>query len=193
MNAKLVPLSPQNIEKIAEQFPVNDNCMYLNHAAVAPWPKCTTDAVQQFAQENCLTGAQGYLTWLKKEQSLRTKLAELVGAKDQDCIALVKNTSEALSLVAYGLGWQAGDVILISDDEFPSNRIVWESLVQQFGVVVKQVAIDERDPEVNILAAINSTTEKPRLISISAVQYATGIKLDPVSYTHLTLPTIYSV
>jgi len=178
MNAKLVPLSPQNIAKVAEQFPVNDNCMYLNHAAVAPWPKCTTDAVQEFAQENCLTGAQGYLTWLKKEQSLRTKLAKLVGANNQDCIALVKNTSEALSLVAYGLEWQAGDIILISNDEFPSNRIVWESLVHKFGVVVKQVAIDQQDPEANILAAIHSATEKPKLISISAVQYASGIKLD---------------
>ncbi len=178
MNAKLAPLSPQNIAKIAEQFPVNDNCMYLNHAAVAPWPKCTTDAVQQFAQENCLTGAQGYLTWLKKEQDLRSKLADLVGTKNQDCLALVKNTSEALSLVAYGLEWHAGDTILISDDEFPSNRIVWESLVEKFGVVIKQVAINQENPEANILAAINSIEQKPKLISISAVQYASGIKLD---------------
>jgi selenocysteine lyase/cysteine desulfurase len=162
----------------ADQFPVNNQCMYLNHAAVAPWPKCTSEAVQIFAEENLQTGAQGYLTWLKKEQNLRSKLAKLVGSADQDCIALVKNTSEALSIVAYGLDWQAGDIILISDDEFPSNRIVWESLGQKFGVVIKQVHISAEDPEAEILAAINSNTEKPKLISISAVQYASGIKLD---------------
>jgi len=162
----------------AEQFPVNKQCMYLNHAAVAPWPKCTTEAVQTFAEENCQTGAQGYLTWMKKEQKLRSKLAKLVGSANQDCIALVKNTSEALSIVAYGLDWQAGDIILISDDEFPSNRIVWESLGQKFGVIIKQVHISAEDPEAEILAAINSSAEKPKLISISAVQYASGIKLN---------------
>jgi cysteine desulfurase/selenocysteine lyase len=188
MSLKYMSLSSKNLKSIAEQFPVNDQCLYLNHAAVAPWPKCTRDAVQEFAQENCQTGAQGYLTWLKKEQSLRTKLAKLIGSKNEDCVALVKNTSEALSIVAYGLDWQAGDVVLISDDEFPSNRIVWESLAQKFGVIVKQVHISAEDPEKEILAAINASaanpTTKPKLISISAVQYASGIKLNLAKLGH---------
>jgi len=182
MSSKYMPLSPENFktqaEFVADQFPVNEQCMYLNHAAVAPWPKCTSEAVQEFAKENCQTGAQGYLTWLKKEQSLRSKLAKLVGSKNEECVALVKNTSEALSIVAYGLEWQAGDIILISDDEFPSNRIVWESLAQKFGIIVKQVAINAQHPEAEILAAINSKTDKPKMISVSAVQYASGIKLN---------------
>jgi cysteine desulfurase/selenocysteine lyase len=178
MSVNFMPLSPKILKTIAEQFPVNDQCFYLNHAAVAPWPKCTRNAVQEFAEENCQTGAQGYLTWLKKEQDLRAKLAKLIGSKNQECVALIKNTSEALSLVAYGLNWQAGDIVLISDKEFPSNRIVWESLAHKFGVIVKQVHISAQDPEAEILAAINSTSSKPKLISVSAVQYASGIKLD---------------
>ena len=186
MSPNFMPISSNNTSKeslnsaksIANQFPVNQQCFYLNHAAVAPWPRCTSEAVQKFAEENCQTGAQGYLTWLKKEQQLRTKLAKLVGSDNQDCVALVKNTSEALSFVAYGLDWQAGDVIVISDDEFPSNRIVWESLAQKFGVIIQQIHISAENPEVEILEAINSLTLKPKLISVSAVQYASGIKLD---------------
>lgn len=178
MSVNFMPLSPKILKTIAEQFPVNNQCFYLNHAAVAPWPRCTRNAVQEFAEENCQTGAQGYLTWLKKEQDLRANLAKLIGSKNQECVALVKNTSEALSLVAYGLNWQAGDIVLISDKEFPSNRIVWESLAHKFGVIVKQVHISAQDPEAEILAAINSTSSKPKLISVSAVQYASGIKLD---------------
>jgi cysteine desulfurase/selenocysteine lyase len=178
MSVNFMPLSPKILKTIAEQFPVNEQCFYLNHAAVAPWPKCTRNAVQKFAEENCQTGAQGYLTWLKKEQDLRAKLAKLIGSKHQECVALVKNTSEALSLVAYGLDWQVGDIVLISDKEFPSNRIVWESLADKFGVIIKQVHISAQDPEAEILAAINSTSSKPKLISVSAVQYASGIKLD---------------
>jgi len=97
-----------------------------------------------------------------------------------DSVALVKNTSEALSVVAYGLDWQKDDLILISDDEFPSNRIIWESLAQKFGVQVEQLNIPMGNPEVNFLDAISGKTfrQKPKLISVSAVQYASGIRLN---------------
>lgn len=175
MNAKSHPISDQ----FSYEFPLDPDICYLNHAAVAPWPKRASDAISLFAQENNQFGATRYLEWLKKEQALREKLGLLLGAQ-QDCIALVKNTSEALSVVAYGLDWQAGDLIIIGDDEFPSNRIVWESLTQKFGVQVEQVSIPAGQPEANFLAAISGETfgKTPKLISVSAVQYASGISLD---------------
>lgn len=89
-------------------------------------------------------------------------------------MALVKNTSEALSFVAFGLDWRAGDQIVISDEEFPSNRVVWEALQPQ-GVEVIQVSLAGADPEADLLAAC---TPRTRLLAISAVQYASGIRLD---------------
>ena len=34
---------------IASEFPQQDGLLYLNHAAVAPWPQRTQDAVTEFA------------------------------------------------------------------------------------------------------------------------------------------------
>ena len=34
------------------QFPVTNNLIHLNHAAVGPWPQVTSDAVKKFAEEN---------------------------------------------------------------------------------------------------------------------------------------------
>ena len=31
-----------------DEFLLDDEILYLNHAAVAPWPKCSRDAVQRF-------------------------------------------------------------------------------------------------------------------------------------------------
>ena len=39
----------------------------------------------------------------------------LLNAPSTDDVALVKNTSEALSFVAFGLDWQPGEQIIISD------------------------------------------------------------------------------
>ncbi len=157
-----------------EEFEQAPGLRYLNHAAVAPWPKRASQAVARFAQENVLLGARDYPDWMLMEQRLRERLMRLTNAPSTDDIALVKNTSEALSFVAFGLAWQAGDQIVISDEEFPSNRIVWEALADQ-GVEVLQVSLKGPDPEADLLAACGP---RVRLLAISAVQFASGLRLD---------------
>lgn len=160
---------------VRNEFPVVDHCVYLNHAAVAPWPRRCLDAVTRFAADNANTGARHYHRWIETENLLRRQLAELIHAPSPDDIALLKNTSEALSFVAQGFPWRDGDSLVISDEEFPSNRIVWESL-RDAGVRVREVRLQgEIDPERALLEAIDSRT---RLLSISSVQYASGLRLD---------------
>lgn len=162
------------IERINDQFPQDESLCYLNHAAVSPWPKCAAQAVSDFARENVYSGAQHYPKWLKEEQDLKENLRRLINAESVSEIALAKNTSEALSIIAYGLNWQSGDEIIISQQEFPSNRIVWESLANQ-GVKVIAVEVEQPDPA---LALIAQCTKNTRLISISSVQYASGLCID---------------
>src|SRR5690606_28834559 len=120
---------------LENEFPMDPDLCYLNHAAVAPWPRRAARAVRDFAQENVTEGARHYPRWLNGERQLRERLARLINAPSGMDIALLKNTSEALSFVALGLPWEAGDEVVITSDEFPSNRIVWESL-QERGVKV---------------------------------------------------------
>ncbi|WP_222908906.1 aminotransferase class V-fold PLP-dependent enzyme [Pseudomonas sp. DNDY-54] len=157
-----------------DEFPQIDGLRYLNHAAVAPWPRRATEAVAAFAQQNMTLGARDYPQWLAVETRLRARLTRMLNAPTSADIALVKNTSEALSFVAFGLDWKPGDQIVISDEEFPSNRVVWEAL-QPNGVEVIQVSLKGDDPEGALLAACGP---KVRLMAISAVQYASGLRLD---------------
>jgi len=159
----------------SDEFNLADDICYLNHAAVAPWPKRTVEAVQRFAIENGRIGSRHYQRWLATEQALRKQLQTLINAASSDEIALMKSTSEALSVVAYGMPWKTGDEIIICNQEFPSNRIVWESLRSR-GVEVVTVNIDHvDDPEQRIIDAMTART---RLVSLSSVQYATGLALD---------------
>ncbi|UJJ31285.1 aminotransferase class V-fold PLP-dependent enzyme [Halopseudomonas maritima] len=155
------------------QFPQAADLCYLNHAAVAPWPQRAADAVSDFARENLFRGAQHYPQWSRTEKHLRNQLRELLNAPHSDDIALVKNTSEALSFVAQGLTWQPGEQVIISNQEFPSNRLPWEALRDQ-GVEVIAVELGD-NPEQALIAAMGPHT---RLLSISSVQYGTGLRLD---------------
>lgn len=162
------------MNQFSHEFPQEPGLRYLNHAAVAPWPRRSANAVAAFAHENIQLGARDYPRWLEIEKRLRERLARLTNATTTGDIALVKNTSEALSFVAFGLDWRAGDQVVISDQEFPSNRVVWEALKPR-GVEVIQVGLDGADPEADLLAACGPRT---RLLSISAVQYASGLRMD---------------
>lgn len=156
-------------------FNLDDDIIYVNHAAVAPWPQASVQAVKNFADENGRVGSRHYMRWIKVEQELKQRLASLINATSADEIALLKNTSEGLSVIAYGLDWQAGDNIIIAAEEFPSNRIVWESLASK-GVTVQLVDLaGSSDPEQLLINHINSRT---RLLSISGVQYASGLRMD---------------
>ncbi len=158
-----------------DEFPHIDNLIYLNHAAVAPWPRSVAAAVSDFAAQNSGFGAQHYPRWLGTEITLRQRLARLINAPSPDDIALLKNTSEALSVIAYGIDWQPSDNIVTSDQEFPSNRIVWESL-KQFGVELREVDLNSAaTPEAALIEQMDDNT---RLLTISSIQYASGLKMD---------------
>ena len=155
-------------------YPLDNDVVYLNHAAVAPWPAAAREAVTAFAEENTAQGALDYPRWLQTEQQLRERLRRLINAPSSDDIALLKSTSEGLSFIAHGLPWMRGDNVVIPAGEFPSNRMVWQSLAR-YGVEVKQVDIATEDPETALLAAVDEHT---RLLSCSSVQYASGLRLD---------------
>ena len=62
------------------EFAQDDAVIYLNHAAVAPWPVRTARVVQGFAEENLRQGATDYPRWLKVERNLRGRLQRLIQA-----------------------------------------------------------------------------------------------------------------
>lgn len=155
-----------------QQFPSTHELCYLNHAAIAPWPLAVSQAVQAFAEENARIGARDYDAWMTRENECRELFARLLNARSDD-IALLKNTSEGLSVVAQGLPWQQGDNIVIPDCEFPSNWLPWENL-QARGVQLRRVNIHVPEPE---QALLNACDERTRLISVSAIQYADGLRL----------------
>ena len=156
-------------------FDLDPELVYLNHAAVAPWPVRTANAVTRFAEENRRLGSNHYPRWLEIERQLRRQLAELINAPSADDIALLKSTSEGLSTIAYGLDWQSGDNIVSIAQEFPSNRIVWESLRSR-GVELRLLDLPgSEDPEQELIGLCDHRT---RLVSVSSVQYASGLRLD---------------
>jgi selenocysteine lyase/cysteine desulfurase len=118
------------------QFPVREHCLYLNHAAVAPLPRPVADAMRARLAELESSGARNWERWRETELAVRSLAGQLLACPGDD-VSIVRSTSEGLSLVAQGLPWRRGDVVLVGDEEFAANVAPYLALAER-GVVVRR-------------------------------------------------------
>jgi cysteine desulfurase/selenocysteine lyase len=164
----------------AEQFPVLKKWVYFNHAGVAPLPKVVADVVRQVTTE-AEAGAYLDTTWYSELANVRAMSAGLINAESTE-IALVKNTSEGISIVARGIDWKPGDRIVTAAVEYPANIYPWMEAARAHGVELVMVPEEtdgdgrRRVPLEKILA--EAALPRTRLVTLSHVQFASGQRLD---------------
>src|ERR1022692_4765745 len=154
----------------ADQFPVRQRLVYLNHAAVSPLCRPAAEAMRWLAADAMEYGSLHYGQWLETYEGLRAAAARLIGAGRSE-IALMKNTSEGIATIAMGLDWRAGDKVVAFREEFPANYYPWKRLE---GTGVRVEWLSYLDP----VDRIDQACRGARLLAISFVQYLSGHRAD---------------
>lgn len=164
----------QKMERYRDLFPVTRTHAYLNNAGLGAPATTVVDAMSRHISEMSARGSGAVPEFEAQRQRLREKMARFVGASSDE-IALVKNTPEAIGIVAAGLNWKQGERVVISDLEFPANAFPWLNL-KRIGVETTVVrSVDGRVPKESILAAID---ERTRVVSLSWVEFSNGYRND---------------
>ncbi len=153
-----------------DEFPVTNELIYLNHAAVSPLCRRASEAMKQLVDEVSRYGSLHYDRWLETYEGLRTAAARLINASRGE-IAIVKNTSEGIAIVAQGLDWRPGDRVVAFQEEFPANFYPWARLEKR-GVQLSWLSI--YDPPEKIAKAASGA----RLLAVSFVNYLSGLRMD---------------
>ncbi len=151
-----------------DQFPVTENLIYMNHAGVTPLCRRAAEAMRWVVDDNLRYGSDHYDKWMASYTGLRQATARLINADPAE-IAIVKNTSEGISMVAQGIDWVLGDKVIAFTEEFPANYYPWERLEAR-GVTVKFLSIHDS------LEKIEQECQGARLLTISYVQYLSGFR-----------------
>lgn len=160
---------------IRNLFPALKKYTYLNSAAVSPMPSVAVEAAYSQLKDASENGTINYLEWIQTKQRARELVAAMLKVRAEQ-IAFMRNTSDGFSAVANGLDWAEGDNIVSFEREFPANFYAWRMIRDKFGVELR--LCPERDGRIDLDEFTNLIDSNTRLVSISAVQYASGFRAD---------------
>jgi len=162
-------------DNIRAQFPITKETVYLNSAAVAPLPTIAIEAVNWQMNDVAMNGTRNYSDWVATKSRCRALLAAMLRVRDEQ-IAFVRNTSDGFSTIANGLKWKGGDNVVSFAGEFPANFYPWRRIRDEFDVELR--LIDEIDGCVDVDALIDAIDRNTKVVTISAVQFASGYRAD---------------
>ncbi|HEX9927295.1 MAG TPA: aminotransferase class V-fold PLP-dependent enzyme [Pyrinomonadaceae bacterium] len=163
-------------EEIRRLFPITKEYIYLNSAAVSPPPTIAIEAINEQLRDVQMYGSRNYRQWVGRKESCRRLLAGLINARPEQ-IAFMRNTSDALSTIANGLKWNAGENIVTFQNEFPSNVYAWRR-IRDTEKVELRFCPERENGRIDSDEFISLIDEKTRVVAISAVQYASGFRAD---------------
>lgn len=162
-------------ESIRSLFPAANKFVYLNSAAVSPVPVTAIDAVVSQLNDVAANGTLSFSAWTATKDRARALLASMMGIRAEQ-VAFVRNTSDGFSTIANGLNWSSDDNIVSFSGEFPANFYPWRRLRETYGAKLRLV--DESDGRVDIDGMIDAIDKNTRVVTVSAVQFASGFRAD---------------
>jgi cysteine desulfurase/selenocysteine lyase len=176
-----------DLKQIRKDFPILSQTVhglplvYLDNAATAQKPRVVIDAEKAYYEHYCANINRGAHRLSErataKYQESRACVAAFLGAKKAEEIVFVRSTTEAINLVAHGLGksyFKPGDEIILTEMEHHANIVPWYILAKEKGLKLR-VAPVNNNGELDQKALLELFNKNSKLLAISQASNATGI------------------
>ena len=159
---------------------------FLDSGASSQKPRAVIDCLEDYYRRYNANVHRGVYK-LSEEATFaferaRGKLARFIGARSQREIVFVRNTTEAINLVAYswgGANLRPGDRILLTLMEHHSNIVPWQMLAQRTGAKLDYIGLDG-DGRLVLEELDSKLTEQTKLVAITHQSNVLGT-INPVS------------
>jgi len=161
-----------NFKNYKKMFPVTQESVYLNHAAISPFSLKLIKSVNEFIALRSQDNVDEYPLLVETKAELKKNIGRLVNGNPEN-IAIIGNTSEGFNWLVNSLVWEKGDRILLTDYEFPSNVYPFLN-ARRFGVEVDFV--ENKSGKILVEDIESKITKKTKILSISFVEFLNGFR-----------------
>ncbi|WP_454689702.1 aminotransferase class V-fold PLP-dependent enzyme [Achromobacter aloeverae] len=171
-----IPHAP-TFEQTRHRFPGALDKVYMDVASRGLILGSARDLAARHLQDR-IEGIADKKHYFALVEAARGKFARLIGA-DADEIAITKNVSEGLNIVAGALAWESGDeVVLCSAVEHPNNIYAWRNLEAR-GVIVTDLPADGGAfPTAAALEHLSRPGRAPKVMTVSGTSFKPGFRAD---------------
>jgi len=173
--------------QIKKDFPIyrhQPNLVYLDTTATSLKPQQVIDKENEYYTKYSANIFRGIYKISEKAteeyERVREKIAHFIGAKSAGEIVFVRNATEAINLVAAGVGktLKTGDEIVTTIMEHHSNFVPWQqrALKKHIAYHVSRITSEGKLDEKDLLGKINNKT---RMVAFTHVSNVLGT-INPV-------------
>lgn len=183
-----------NITRIKKDFPIfttHKDLVYCDNAATAQKPQCVIDALTEHYTTRNANIHRGIYRLseqaTERYDHARTQVARFIGARDASQIIFVRNTTEAINLVAHSYlrhHAKAGDEVLLTVMEHHSNIVPWQLAAQDKKLKLRYAHIT-KDGELDMADLKKKITPRTRLIAVTQASNVLGTINDIAAITKL--------
>ncbi|MBR9682869.1 MAG: cysteine desulfurase [Candidatus Aenigmarchaeota archaeon] len=134
-------------DRIRSDFPIlNKGMTYFDNAATSLTPEQVLEAMLDYYHNYKANVHRGIHELSQKAsekyEEAHKKVGKFVNVKPQEVI-FVKNSTEAINLIALSMNWEKGDKIVSTSLDHHSNLVPWIRLKNKFGIDLKIVHPNE--------------------------------------------------
>jgi cysteine desulfurase/selenocysteine lyase len=179
VDARRTTPTPFDVARVRSDFPILGRTVagrplvYLDSAATSQKPLQVLDAVDRYYRTSNANVHRGVHTLGNEAteafESARARVARFIGAADPSGVVFVRNTTEALNLVASSYArelLQPGDRVVVTEMEHHSNLVPWQLAAERRGLELAAIPVRE-DGTLDMEAAARLLTPPTRLVALA--------------------------
>ncbi len=160
-------------------FGFADDSVPMNAANLCPMLSTVTEAHYKYMKklDQSLSTASRKAVEAYKEEA-RGRVARLLGVSGDE-IAIVRNASEANGTIVQGLPLDAGDEVVLWDQNHPSNLVAWDVQAARTGATVRRFAVptDINSIDEVVELFVDVVGDNTKIVSFTHISNVTGFKL----------------
>jgi len=178
LNLNLIDDSPDGKywDAIRKHFLFQDDLIMMNNGTLGPMPEPVFNTLMKYFKVQATNPYDSYNFLPSLTGEVRDKLAYFIGASPDE-VAINRNTTEGMNLIAGGLDLEEGDEVLITTMEHPAGYYPWKMKEKRHGIKIIEVPIGAPPKDVNVIIGSfeEQITERTKVISISHTVFITGL------------------
>lgn len=154
---------------VQQSYTISSGFINLNNGGVSPAPKVVADAMKRYYDIS--NEAPSYFMWRVIDQGrepLRKNLAQLAGC-DKEEIAMLRNASEALEAVIFGIELKAGDEVVLAKQDYPNMIGAWKQREKREGIKLVWINLElpSEDEKYLVKQYTDAFTDKTKVVQIT--------------------------